>query len=179
MKTAEDIDLSKEDSFLLVYLTKKQKEWLECYGNVITCMDRVYKTLRYGFPCYFLVVKTSIGIGRVVGTIIPQYATEELIAEGLKIIKQWNPWWSPKFFMTDKSSQELGMVSLTWLIVFELELFYRCYWCGTTKVFRLVCDFHSLQAMERWINKSSNGVKFEDKATVKSSFRTLLYATSS
>ena len=48
LKTAEDIDLSKEDSFLLVYQTKKQKEWLECYGNVITCMDGVYKTLRYG-----------------------------------------------------------------------------------------------------------------------------------
>ena len=47
------------------------------------------------------------------------------------------------------------------------------------KCVRLVCDFHSLQAVERWINKSSNCVKFEDKAAVKSSFKTLLYATSS
>ena len=36
------------------------------------------KTLRYGFPCFFLVVKTSIGVGRVVATIIPQFETEEL-----------------------------------------------------------------------------------------------------
>ena len=71
-------------------------------------MDAVYKTLRYGFPCFFLVIKTSIGIGRVVGTIIPQFETEELIAKGLSVIKSWNRSWSPKYFMTDKSAQELG-----------------------------------------------------------------------
>lgn len=71
-------------------------------------MDAVYKTLRYGFPCYFLVIKTSIGVRRVVGT-IPQYETEQLITEGLTIIKQWNPQWSPKYFMTDKSAQQLGL----------------------------------------------------------------------
>ena len=71
-------------------------------------MDAVYKTLRYGFPCFFLVVKISIGIGRVVATVIPQFETEELIGEGLRVIKSWNPLWSPKYFMTDKSTQELG-----------------------------------------------------------------------
>jgi len=93
----------------------------------------VFIKLRYGFPWYFLVVKTSIGIGRVVGT-IPQYETEELIAEGLKIIKQWNPQWSPRFFMTGKSSQELGMISLTSNCVSSWKC-SRCYWCGTSKVF--------------------------------------------
>jgi len=33
----------------------------------------------------FLVVRTSIGIGGAVGTIIPQYENEELITEGLFI----------------------------------------------------------------------------------------------
>ena len=170
--------LAKKTHFYLFTKQKKQKEWLELYGIVITCMDGVYKTLRYGFPCYFLVVKTSIRIGRVVGTIIPQYETEELIAEGLRIIKLWSSRWSPRFFMTDKSSQEHGM-----------GIYKRyCVWVGDVigsigvvhpKCFRLVCDFHSLQAVERWINKSSYCVKFEDKASVKLSFRTLLYATSS
>ena len=74
-------------------------------------MDATYKTLRYGFPCFFLLVKTAIQIGRVVGTIIPQYETEEQIQEGLEKLKEWNPGWSPQFSMTDKSAQELGMVS--------------------------------------------------------------------
>lgn len=71
-------------------------------------MDAIYKTLKYGFPCFFLVVKTSIGKGRVIGTIIPQYETEELITEGLKVLKDWDPTWCPDFFMTDKSDQELS-----------------------------------------------------------------------
>lgn len=112
LKTVEDSDnilnFSKDESFLLVYQTKLQSDWLQRFGNVITCMDAVYKTLRYGFPCFFLVVKTSIGIGRVVATVIPQFETEELIGEGLRVIKSWNPLWSPKYFMTDKSAQELG-----------------------------------------------------------------------
>ena len=97
-----------DQSFLLVLQTKQQSNWLQQYGNTITCMDATYKTLRYGFPCFFLVVKTALGIGRVVGTIIPQYETEELIQEGLQKLKEWNPGWSPRFFMTDKSAQELG-----------------------------------------------------------------------
>ena len=67
-------------------------------------MDATYKTLR-GFPCFFLVVKTALGIGRVVGTIIPQYETEEFIQEGLQKLKEWNAGWSPQFFMTDNSAQ--------------------------------------------------------------------------
>ena len=74
-------------------------------------MDAIYKTLKYGFPCFFLVAKTAIGKGRVIGTIIPQYETEELIAEGLTVISSWNPGWCPDFFMTDKSAQELSKLN--------------------------------------------------------------------
>ena len=74
-------------------------------------MDAIYKTTKYGFPCFFLVVKTSLGIGRVAATIIPQYETTEMIKEGLQILKSWNLQWKPKFFMTDKSSQELEAVA--------------------------------------------------------------------
>ena len=78
-----DVDFSKEHSFLLVYQTKKQKEWLELYGNIITCMDGVYKTLRYGFPCYFLVVKTSIGI---VVLSYPNMKQRSLLLKGLGLL---------------------------------------------------------------------------------------------
>ena len=70
-------------------------------------MDAIYKTLKY----FFLVAKTAIGKGRVIGTIIPQYEMEELIAEGLTVISLWNPGWCPDFFMTDKSAQELSKLN--------------------------------------------------------------------
>ena len=71
--------------------TKSQPALMEEYGNIITLMDGIYSTTKYGFPCFFLTVKTSLGLGRVVATIIPQYKSEELLAEGLAILKEWNP----------------------------------------------------------------------------------------
>ena len=70
----------------------------------MTLMDGVYRTY------FFLVDKTSLGMGRVVGTIIPQQENEILLAEGLNVIKQWSPDWSPLYMMTDKSSVELGAI---------------------------------------------------------------------
>ena len=105
----KQISFEEEQSFILVLQTKQQSKWLELYGNTITCMDATYKTLRYGFPCFYVVVKTSLGVGRVVGTIIPQYETEDLIREGLQKLTEWNPSWSLQFFMTDKSTEELGI----------------------------------------------------------------------
>ncbi len=39
----------------------------------------------------------------VIATIIPQHENEDMIAEGLSILKQWNP----EYSMTDKSDAEL------------------------------------------------------------------------
>jgi len=44
----------------------------------------------------------------LVATIIPECEMEESIQESLQKLKEWNPGWSPQFFMTDKSAQELG-----------------------------------------------------------------------
>ena len=105
----KQISFEKKQSFILVLQTKQQSKWLQLYGNTITCMDTTYKTLRCGFHCFYFAVKTSLGIGRVVGTIVPQYETEDLIKEGLQKLAEWNPSWSPQFFMTDNSTQELGV----------------------------------------------------------------------
>ena len=64
---------------------------MNTYGNNITLMDGIYRATKYGFPCIFLTVRTSIGTGMVVATIIPQFENEDMIAEGLTILKQWNP----------------------------------------------------------------------------------------
>ena len=122
-------------------------------------MDTIYKTTKYGFPCFFLVVKTSLGIGRVAATIIPQYETTEMIKEGLQILKLWNPQWKPKFFMTDKSSQELEAVA---------AVHPTC--------IRYICDFHRGQAFERWVNQAANGVTPTTQNLVLDSMKCLAYA---
>jgi len=55
-------------------------------------------------------MKTSLGLGRVTATIIPYNENEDLLSEGIQILKQWNPDWKPNCFMMDKSSVELNAV---------------------------------------------------------------------
>ena len=150
---------SEKDSFLLVMQTQHQQTSLRKYGSTVTLMDGVYRTTKYSFPCFFLVVKTSLGLGRVVGTIIPQNKNETLLAEGLKVIKEWNPDWSPLYTMTDKSSVELGAIGQV-----------------HPKAIRLFCDFHRSQAWERWVNKNTNGISPHDRETVLGYLKELSYA---
>ena len=145
--------------FLLVMQTARQRELLVKYGNTVTLMDAIYKTCKYNFPCFFLTVKTSVGIGQVVATIIPEFETEEMLSQGLQILKSWTPTWNPSFFVTDKSSVELNAVAQV-----------------HPKAVRLLCDFHRAQAQDRWINKNSNGIPAQLKAVVSAKFKALAYA---
>ena len=135
---------------------------MNTYGNNITLMDGIYRTTKYGFPCIFLTVRTSIGTGMVVATIIPQFENEDMIAEGLTILKQWNPGWLPQYTMTDKSAVGLSAIGK----VFP----------STT---RLLCDFHRAQAWERWVCKSTNDVLPQDRSAILECIKKLAYALSS
>ena len=145
--------------FLLVMQTARQRELLVKYGNTVTLMDAIYKTCKYNFPCFYLTVKTSVGIGQVVATIIPEFETEEMLSQGLQILKSWTPTWNPSFFVTDKSSVELNGVAQV-----------------HPKAVRLLCDFHRAQAQDCWINKNSNGIPAQLKAVVSAKFKALAYA---
>jgi len=112
------------------------------------------------FQAFFVTVKTSLVIGRVVATIIPQYESEELLTEGLCLLKKWNSNWSPHFSMTDKSSVELNANG---------NVHPSC--------IRLLCDFHRAQAWERWVNKTANSVLPQDRDTLLSYLKDLAYAT--
>ena len=123
-------------------------------------MDAIYKTCKYNFPCFFLTVKTSVGIGQVVATIIVEFETEEMLSQGLEVLKTWNPTWNPAFFMTDKSVVELNATAQV-----------------HPKAVRLVCDFHRAQAQNRWINKNSNGIPAELKNVVSAKLKQLAYTS--
>lgn len=150
-----------KSTFLLILQTKFQQELLLKYGNTVTMMDGIYRTTKYGFPCFFVTVKTSLGVGRVAAVIISQDESEEMLIEALALLKKWNPKWNPSYFMTDKSSVELGAIE---------NVFPKCV--------RLLCDFHRAQAWERWVNKGANGVLPQDKVVVLSYLKELAYANS-
>lgn len=92
--------------------TARQRELLVKYGNTVKLMACHIQNGKHNFPCFFLTVKSSVSIGQVVATIIPEFETEEMLPQGLQILKSWTPTWNPSFFVTDKSSVELNVVAM-------------------------------------------------------------------
>ena len=62
--------------------------------------------LRYAVPLFFLVVKTNVGY-QIVATFVTESETTEALEEALKIIKEWNPEFNPKYGMTDYCCKEI------------------------------------------------------------------------
>ena len=94
----------------------------------------------------------------VVANIIPQYENEDLLVEGVTILKEWNTLWIPKFTMTDKSAVELGAIGQ----VFPSSV-------------RLLCDFHRSQ----WVSKSTNDINPQLRSDVLEQLKKLAYAPTS
>ena len=81
----------------------------EHYGNEICLLDATYKTSRYALPLFFLCIKTNVNYC-VVGSFVIQHETRRAIAEALDVLREWNPQWSPRFFMTDFSDPEIKAI---------------------------------------------------------------------
>ena len=103
--------------FLFVHQTSWQRSMLQKYDNESCLLDATYKTSRYALPLFFLCVKTSVGYC-VVGSFLIQRETSQAIAEALTALQNWNPQWSPPFFMTDFSDPEIKAIEE----VFESKL---------------------------------------------------------
>ena len=64
---------------------------------------------RYALPLFFLGIKTNFGYV-IVATFITQDETKSSNQEALKVLKMWNPEWTPKHIMTDNSEAEIFAV---------------------------------------------------------------------
>ena len=100
---------SSQKSLLFVYQEPWQKRLLLRYGNELVLLDATYRTTRYALPLFFSVVKTNIDY-QIVGAFVSENESEESITETLQILKQWNPEFKPKYFMTNYSTEEIGAV---------------------------------------------------------------------
>jgi hypothetical protein len=111
-KTTQDVRIENEtlsNGLLLVYQKPWQQRLLTLYGNELCLLDAAYKTTRYAFPVFFLVVKTNVDY-QVVGLFIVEEETTDAIKEALTLFSKWNPTWSPRFFMVDKCEEEINAI---------------------------------------------------------------------
>ena len=98
--------------------------------------DATYKTTKYALPLFFTVVTTNVNF-QVVGMLVFQEETKDMIKECLQIIFDWNLTVTPKFGMVETDKKENNALN---------ELF------PDIEVF--ICSFHREQAWTRWTNKS-------------------------
>ena len=92
-----------------MYQEPWQKRLLLRYANELVLLDATYRTTRYALPLFFLVLKTNIDY-QIVGAFVSENESEGSITEALQTLKQWNPEFKPKYFMTDYSTEEIGAI---------------------------------------------------------------------
>jgi len=107
-----NVSIDVIQKLLFAHQTAWQKRMISRYGNEITLLDATYKTMRYELPLFFLVVKTNVNYV-VVGSFTTQNETTTSIKEALNIFREWNPNWSPQYFMTDFCHEEITAIEST------------------------------------------------------------------
>ena len=145
-------------NLLWVHQQQWQKEVLARYGNIISLIDATYRTMKYELPLFFVCVRTNVGYS-VVAQFIAQSESIECIAEALNILKEWNPNWSPPFFLSDFSDAEYSALKQ----VFPATTVYGC-------------DFHREQAWTRWVQDRKNALNSNDASHLLELLRACAWA---
>ena len=99
----------QEGRLLLVHQTAWQSSLLSRYGQDLVFLDATYKTTKYSLPLFFVAVKTNVDY-IIAASFIVQDETTKSITEALSVIKQWNPQWKPRHFMTDLCEEEINSI---------------------------------------------------------------------
>lgn len=90
---------------------------------------------------FFLCVNTYVGYS-IAASFVVANENRENIKAGLQVVKEWNPDWNPKYFMTDFDEREVLAVKNTFKDCESL----------------LLCDFHREQAWTRWMKAGKHGL---------------------
>ena len=158
-KSTKKETYSTKGKLIFVYQSPDMKYLYQKYAPHLVLLDATYKTTKYALPLFSAVVKTNVNF-QVVGVLVFQEETKDIIKTGLQIIHDWNPTVIPKFGMVDFDEKEISALE---------ELF------PDIEVF--ICSFHREQAWTRWTNKSEHGVSYITD-DVKCRLRRIAHASS-
>ena len=91
----------------LVHQSAEMRRMLHLYGGTVVGMDATHKTSAYeGFYLYLITVTDNHGHGFPATLFITETDTSAMVEKCLRVIKEWNPGWSPKFVMIDHDAKE-------------------------------------------------------------------------
>ena len=141
-KSTKKETYNTKGKLIFVYQSPDMKYLYQKCAPHLVLLDVTYKITKYAPPLFFAVVKANVNF-QVVGVLVFQEETKDMIKKGLQITLDWNPTVIPEFGMIDFDEKEIS----------TLEELFR-----DIEVF--ICSFHCEQAWIRWTNKSEHGVSY-------------------
>ncbi|XP_048853138.1 uncharacterized protein LOC125721155 [Brienomyrus brachyistius] len=133
--------LSDDQPLIIVVQTPWQKQLLKEHPHPMMFMDATYKGMTsYGYAFYALLLRSWIGRGYPFAYFIISQESTSTLSLCLQKLSISNPGFLPRSVMIDRDLKELNAVR---------EIF------PSAKV--LVCWFHVLQAVHRWLVKRDGG----------------------
>lgn len=128
--------------FLFVHQTNWQRDLLRMYGNEVCILDAAYRSVKHPLPLYFVLVPTNVNFV-IVASFILETEDKESVREALEILCSWNLEWTPKYFLTDFSTEEIAAVET---IFFDSQ----------TSVY--LCDYQRMLNWDRWLSSPVNRI---------------------
>ncbi|RXN17254.1 zinc finger SWIM domain-containing 1-like protein [Labeo rohita] len=132
--------LGKDQDLIIVLQTEFMRKDLQNNGSNIVFFDATYCVNQYSFPLFTLLVRDDHGHGFPVAYIITSSETQETLKLALQKLRPVFPK-PPRCFMVDKDMSEINALNAVFP---ESDV--------------LLCWYHVLQAVVRWLMKSDSGV---------------------
>lgn len=134
-------------------------------ASQIVFMDSSGSVDKDGSRVFILLTHTQCG-GLPLGIFITSSESSALISQGFELLKEivgdaifYGSKEGPSIFLTDDSQSEQCAIHATW-----------------PKAKNLLCIFHVLQSVHRWLIKSSNGIPREQQQIFLKKFRAVMFA---
>ncbi|KAG9273244.1 hypothetical protein AMEX_G12351 [Astyanax mexicanus] len=140
---------SPENDLIIILQTPTMRDGLHRHGKNIVFMDATYCTNQYNFPLFTLAVKDEYGHGVPIAYMITSSEKQATLELALQKLRHTflTP---PRCFMVDKDLCEIN---------------------GLRAVFPesdvLLCWYHVMQAVVRWISKTESGVSGFSNGDIK------------
>lgn len=99
-------------TFLLTFQTSKQQRLMRKFCQVAYILEVQQKPIRrcISYRLYLIMAQTNLDF-QVIGSIVSSKPRTDGLIEGLKMLKDWNPCWNPKYFLVDCSQVIYDAVS--------------------------------------------------------------------
>jgi len=100
-------------SFLFCYQTSEQQRLLKRYGTITFLVEIQHNSSvkrALTFKMFAIFVQTNVDY-QAVGFLMFSKRRKEGLKEGLSTFKEWNSWWTPKYFLIDYTEEVLDAYS--------------------------------------------------------------------